>query len=252
VVMHDVPAWMSDRVVRELGLSVAGAVGTSPFDQDALQAAAGRLASSPWVRRVERIARSGNGKIDVHADYREPIALIEHRDGSGIVHGYHMVDADSIRLPVVYKLEHLPKLGLPLIRGVHQAPPDAGRTWPGGDLKAGIELAEIVNRQPWSTQVRAIDVTNYGGRRYVGEPQLKLLTKLDDDDDPRNNAGVAWGRAPGDEQFYEPPTATKLANMAQLLRRYSTIDADGKVVDLFRDVVHIHPVENAVNYTVSQ
>jgi hypothetical protein len=253
VVLRNVPVWMSDLVVHELGTIVTAALDGNPFDQAALRQASRELEANAWVRQVTRISRQPGNRIDIDAVYREPAAVIEQRDPvQQTIIGFCLVDSKGVRLPAVYQREHLPKLDLPLVRGVLKAPPEPGRPWPGGDVQAGIALAQVIAVQPWRKQVQAIDVSNHGGRRHVAQAHLKLLTQLDDDDDPLNNPGVAWGRAPGEEQFYEPDTTTKLSNLTQLLRRYNTIDANGRVVDLFRDVVHIHAQDEPSDYTVSR
>ena len=228
------PGWMSKQILRQLHTTVRPTLGANPFDRLSLQATAANLQASPWVHRVHRVIRRPDGRLEVRAEYREPAALIEARDG------YHLVDNQGIRLPLIYKAETARKMGLPVLQGVEKAPPRAGRLWGGGDVQAGLRLALLVDGQSWSNQVAAIDVSNYGGRRFEARPHLKLLTELDGDGDPRNNPGVRWGRAPGNEQFYEPSARTKLRHLRQVLRRFRRIDAAGQIVDVFSDSVLIH------------
>jgi hypothetical protein len=228
------PGWMSEQILRQLRSTVEPALVPDPFDRLSLREAAADLQASPWVDRVRRVIRRPDGRVEIRAEYREPAALVKARDG------YHLIDEQGIRLPLIYEAETAREMGLPVIQGVDRAPPRAGRLWAGGDVQAGLRLAVLVQDQPWAEQVRAIDVNNYGGRRFDARPHLKLLTELDGDGDPRNNPGVRWGRAPGNEQFYEPSAEKKLQHLNQVLRRFRRIDASGQIVDVFGDSVLIH------------
>ena len=229
VELHEAPVWLSGYVGEQLRTAVSAAVEADPFDQQSLRRAAEHLRLSPWVQRVRRVVRRPDGVVEVHASYREPVALVEARDG------YHLVDRRGVRLPAVYTADTIDRLGLGVIRNVNAAPPRAGRVWRGDDVRAGLELAQVVAEQLWREQVEAIDVANYGGRIDPGRPHLVLRT---------GEGLVRWGRPPGREKFYEPHTQRKLHHLDLVLERFGTIDADGRVVDIFRDNVLIHPDED--------
>lgn len=224
--LHEAPVWLSGYVGERLRTTVSASVEADPFDQQSLQRAARNLQLSPWVRRVRRVIRRPDGVIEVRAAYREPVALVQARDG------YHLIDRDGVRLPAVYEPGVIGQLGLEVIRNVNAAPPRAGRVWRGDDVRAGLKLAQLVARQPWHEQVEAIDVANYGGRIDPGRPHLVMHTE---------GGLVRWGRPPGQARFYEPHTQRKLHHLDLVLERFGAIDAGGQVVDVFRDNVLIHP-----------
>jgi len=239
VVMVDAPQWMPDEVIENLRNTVAATVDPDPFNSQSLAEAAERLEASAWVTGITRLHRQPAGRIDVVADYRRPVALIQGAEG------YHLVDARGIRLPLIYPEDRAWQLGLPMIQGVDQPPPHAGEPWGGGDVRAGLRLGMLIAAQPWSEQVHAVDVSNYGGRLDRGQPHLALVT---------DDGLVRWGRAPGEEKFFEPTIDVKLAHVELVLRKFGSIDAGGQVVDVFGDTVVTYPRAEAatLRYTSDQ
>ena len=232
----DAPQWMPGPVVDGLRATVAATVNPNPFDGASLEAAAAELQQSPWIERIYRVHRQPAGQIDVIAAYRRPIALIQAEDGC------HLVDVRGTVLPLVYPIDKAQALGLPIVQGVAQAPPRAGEAWPGGDVRAGLRLGLLVSTQSWADQVLAIDVSNYGGRLTAGKAHLSLLTA---------DGAVRWGRAPGDEQFYEPPAATKLAHIDLMIRKFASLTPGRQDVDVSGDTIVTYPRAEAatVQYT---
>lgn len=236
VVLIDAPPWMRPRTVEQIRQTVAATVDPNPLDQRSLAAAATALGKIAWIEEVQRVTRGYDGRIEVRAVYRAPVAVVEARDG------YHLVDAAGVKLPDVYTAQQLDDLHLPVITGVRHAPPAEGWSWAGEDVKAGLKLAMLLGGEAVMRQVQAIDVSNYAGRARNAEPQIKLLTKRDGDDDPSNNPGVGWGRAPGEEGIYEPPAAQKVLMLRRVMRQYGSIDAGGQIVNVFSDTPMIHPL----------
>lgn len=236
VVLIDAPAWMRPNSAEQIRQTVAATVNPNPLDQPSLAAAAEALGRIAWIERVLRVTRGYDGRIEVLAVYRSPVAVVEARDG------YHLIDAAAVKLPDVYTAGQLDDLHLPVIAGARLAPPAEGYAWGGEDVKAGLKLALLLGGEPMVRQVKAIDVSNHAGRRSHAEPQIKLLTKRDGDDDPTNNPGVGWGRAPGAEGIYEPPAAQKVLMLRRVLRQYGSIDAGGQIVNVFSDTPMIHPL----------
>lgn len=230
----DAPAWLGESRIAELESEVAAVVRADPLDRRSLDKAAAMLASNAWVERVRRIDRGYRGRVDVHLIYREPVALVGARDG------FHLVDAEARRLPGVYPYQQVKALGLPAITGVSAAPPAEGDPWPGADVRAGLKLAMLLAGTPWAAQVRAVDVANHAGRADRSYPHLSIITA---------DGTVRWGRTPGEESIYEPPVDEKLAMLERIADSYrGSIDAGGRVVDVFLDTPMIHS-ESAVRYT---
>ena len=244
IVLQKVPVWMPPQVSDDLFKQLRAALEGDPFNSLSLQEASAALEASPWVRHVQRVGRVAGDKVEVLAEYRQPVAMVLTNQE------LHLVDRDGFRLPLVYAADSGAdrKTRLPVITGVTEKPPRAGELWPGADVRAGLKLAGIVSTQSWGASVRAVDVTNYGGRLRKGDPQLVLMT---------TRGQVRWGRAPGDEQFYEPSTAKKIKSIESIIRKTDShsIDAGGQVVDVFSDAVLIHSSSadaDAIRYTLGQ
>jgi hypothetical protein len=220
------PEWMPPVVIEDIQQRVRRAIDGGPLDQTALQDAAHELRASAWVQSVTRIIRRPGGLVEVQAAYRIPTALIE--SAGPLV----LVDDQGVRLPLDYDPAMSSRVKLPVIRGVRQSAPPSGDVWKGDDLQAGLRLARLIATQPWIEQVRAVDVSNFSGRIDRARPHLVLVTA---------RGQVRWGRAPGDEQFFEPPAAVKLENLHQVVRKFKSIDANGRTVDVHSDAVLIHP-----------
>ncbi len=221
VELVDAPSWMNPIVYQELCQSVADQVYQDPFDHDGLERAVLVLSVSPWVERVNRVRRSSDGRLLVEAVYRAPVAVVEGRDG------YHLVSRDGVRLPGLYLRGQLAELGLPVVVGVAQAPAQAGQVWPGGDLRAGLDLVHLLNGQPYVKQISCVDVS---GRDAQGRIRLLLRTA---------QGMVRWGLPPGMEQVIEPDAQTKLSRLNEVYRQRGVIDAGGKVVDVYGATVFV-------------
>ena len=241
VVLQKVPLWMPASVSTDIFRQLAANLESDPFNNLSLQEASATLQSSPWVRRVLHVGRVPGGNIEVLAEYRQPVAMV----ASG--RELHLIDREGFLLPLKYPLDSGVdrKTHLQVITGVSEKPPREGEMWPGPDVRAGLKLAAVVAAQGWSDSVRAVDVSNYGGRQRRADPHLVLMT---------TQGQVRWGRAPGDEQFYEPATDRKLKSIESIIRKTDsrTIDAGGQIVDVFGDSVLIHsPAEaSGIRYTL--
>lgn len=215
----DMPDWMDLGWANEVKQSVAMHVSADPFDTESLQQAANALAANPWVDHVERVVRVEHGRVQVHATYRQPIAVIRWGDD------YHFVAEGMIKLPHVYRFEDLAQPCPPVIEGMRSPPPAVGQSWLGADLRAGVALADLVARQPrLLAEVSAIDVTNYNGRANPALPHLAVRFH----DRP---GYVLWGRPPGEEDFGERRAEEKITRLISLLDRPGLFDA-GQAIDI--------------------
>lgn len=224
VALLGMPNWMPPQVMEEIQSLVKRTIDGSPFDRLTLEEATHELRANAWVKSVDRIVRRPGGVVEVRAAYRVPAALVQSNAK------YCLVDSEAVRLPLEYDDSLLATVKLPVIRGVKAAQPAAGQAWSGGDVQAGLKLAAVIVTQTWIDQVKAIDVTNFGGRIDRGRPHLALQTR---------RGQVRWGRPPGDEHFYEPAASAKLQSIQQIMRKFKTIDANGRTVDVHGDTVLI-------------
>lgn len=236
VVLHDLPTWIGTRRADSIKQVVLAHVSNNPMDRASLEAVNVALSNNPWIAEVKLVQRRDAGQVDVFVDYRTPVALVGAKDG------FHLVDADGRRLPDVYPYAQLKDLGLPAITGARHAPPQEGKVWPGDDLQNGLAMVRTMTGQPWSPQVRAIDVTNHRGRENRAKPHLLLVTQ---------QGLVNWGRAPGEEGIYEPSAERKLAMLARVADAYGgRIDAAGQEVDVYTDTPLIR-ARSTVRYTAT-
>ncbi|MEX2671564.1 MAG: hypothetical protein WD294_05570 [Phycisphaeraceae bacterium] len=228
VELVDTPAWMDERLVDHLRREIELMIDADPFDRDALKHAAEQLTHKPWIEHVQRVVRTGTGAIEVHAVYRRPTALIQAEDG------FHLVDRHGVRLPARYSSDQAEATGLLVIKGVRQPPPLEGRLWLGDDVQAGLKLARLVRQADWSEDVVAVDVHNFAGRLSESSPHIVLPTQY--------GGILRWGRALGQEQFYEPAAEIKLRHVERVRRQSpsGTICAGGRIVDVWSDTVYIH------------
>jgi hypothetical protein len=209
------PGWMSPTLAAELRTAVAFELGEDPLDGIALQHAVKALSASPWVAHVDRIERLPGGKARVHAQYRRPVAVVETS------RGYQLVDAEGVVLPQSYRLAELAAVGLKPIEGVTAPMPTPGRAWDDARLTAALSLIRLLEPQPWYTQITSIDA---GGQDQRGRIRLVLHT---------DRGQVTWGLPPGHEQLVEPAPAVKLQRLTDMYANYRSIDAGGRVVDVF-------------------
>lgn len=216
VLLADAPGWMSPEVRARVATAVAEQVSSNPLDGASLREAARALASEPWVARVERVQRLASGKVEVRADYRQPMAVVEGLDG------YHLVDDQGYKLPGLYYRDQVGRLGLPLIVGVQAAPPGRpGQQWPGDDLQAGLDLVKLLAGERFFNQIESFDV---GTRDNRGRLRLALRTRT---------GMVLWGLPVGQESAVEQSAMTKVSWLRRVNAEKGSVDAGGKVVHVY-------------------
>lgn len=224
------PAWMNPAIASDV---LTAAQPTSPSqttDRKTLEGRAQALAKSPWVRSVKAVRRTyGNAPgdtIEITADFRTPVALVRWQDA------YWYVDAEGVRLPERFNEAQLHQMlaagGKPLFRvieGVAHFPDDAGKPWPGKDLRAGLELVNLLSDKPYADQITRIDVGNYDGRINANESQINLITRYD--------TQVRWGQAPSSSAFFvEQRVDRKLDVLQQACRQTGRVDMNLPWIDL--------------------
>lgn len=218
------PAWLETfpGFASRLQQVVAAPLTMDPLDGQSLALASTALKKTGWIAEVSRIQRTASG-IEVHATFRTPAAVVEHKQG------YVLVDVNGLLLPGVYRAAHLPQLGLPLITGVNdRKPAQSGQPWPGTDIPAALTLIETLADQPYRGQIQAIDVSSRDNR---GRLRMALVT---------TNGLVRWGLPPGQEHPVEPIAAQKKKWLQDVYNQRGSIDAGGRVVDVSGPAVYIH------------
>lgn len=215
--LRGVPDWASAAgwVVEDVLAAAALPPDADLFDPTLGERLAANVQTCGWVQRVQRVTKRADGVIVIHASFRTPRALVEHKER------LYLVDDEGVRLPTApAKPADVRTHEYFIVTGVRSTPPLEGRAWgaPDGaaDLHAGLALVRTlealdVHRLPLRASIRSVDVGNWRRRENAAEGQLRLRTT-----DPPTI--VQWGLAPGDEGDIEPAVHDKL----ELLRKVFT------------------------------
>jgi len=228
----DAPPWMAHgSLLRQEIITLVGRqLSTDPLGAMDLDRAVHALRESAWIEEVHRIERIAVDKVNVHAVYRVPTALIATLDARRKTdRGYHLIDAHGVRLLAhPYPPDRLPDTNLPLIQGVKSAAPNAGELWSGDEIQAALQLIALLQTRPYYEQIAAIDVAH---RDRLGRIRMQIVAT--------NGGRIDWGFPPGKEHVMEPHAQFKLAGIDEFYRMYNMIAAPQKVVEVFNDVVMV-------------
>jgi hypothetical protein len=222
----DLPPWLRNPNQAQFVEQRTADAGLLPSDRvndpDLPRRVAERLGRSPWIARVREVRADASGRMRVSAEFREPLALVE-RDGVTYV-----VDGEGVLLhewKPVGQVDHREWYVLYGVRG--PVPAEAGQTWEGGDVRAGLALvryllqAEAAGRLPFRALLRAVDVANVGRRvdRKAGELRIRTVPP---------ETVIHWGLAPRTEFSVEARPEEKLARMNALYER-KTLTTGGNI-----------------------
>jgi hypothetical protein len=110
-----------------------------------------------------------------------------------------------------------------IIEGVARpAPKNAGQKWTGEDLHAALDLEALLldpANQPFTHEIRKINVANFGGRHDPREAQLVLYT--------RYGTEVRWGRpVKAADRFIEVDPGRKIDYLRHVYKDYGRVDAN--------------------------
>lgn len=236
VVLENRPAWMSDGLADDIARTAAPASTHSSFDHQLLVETADLLQQNPWVEEVNSVRRVYGQRpgdtLEIDCRYRAPAALVKWGQY------YWLVDDKGFVLPEQYTVADLPRIAfapdgsvnLRIIQGVAHAPARSGQHWLGEDLAGGLELARLLASRPCTQQIRAIDVSNFAGRKNIEDPQIVLITQY--------GTQIRWGRPPGaGDAFIEVSPTQKLAAIQNVWERTHRVDANQPWIDVRFDRV---------------
>ena len=224
------PVWMNATIHEQILAAARSDAASLSTDRQALAGHAIRLSDSPWVKGVKSVRRvygEGPGDtIEIEAVYRTPVALVHWHEG------YWYVDAEGVRLPEKFNDAQVRQMtaagGRPLFRvleNIASGPAAVGKAWPGKDIKAGLELVNLLADKGYADQIVRIDVANYDGRLNANESQINLLT--------RYGTQVRWGQPPSSTAFFvEQKVDRKLEVMQQACRQSGRVDMNLPWIDL--------------------
>ncbi|MEX0775616.1 MAG: hypothetical protein WD042_07855 [Phycisphaeraceae bacterium] len=222
ITFRNAPAWMPANFTYRLQQLLAEQASDDPMDTTGLRRVLLTLERCGWVETIDRVQRTPGG-IEVAAAFRMPAAIVDQRDN------YRLIDAQGVMLPGVYRPQHIARLRLPMISGVIQpAPAMHGQPWAGDQIPAALLLLHVIADQPYMAQVQAVDVSQ---RDVRGRLRMALVTA---------QGLVQWGLPPGTEQPLEPSVGVKMAWLLNVYRQTRSIDAGGRIVEVYGPAVFIH------------
>jgi len=196
------PIWMNDRLAGEVAGRLAKALPAqgSTLDHGLLMELHGILSRDGWIQQVNSLRRdrvAGRDVILIDCAYRTPLAIARWDKGREAI--YQLVDGNGVMLPIRYEPDEVRAImdgddrstNLRVITGLVREPPSApGARWDSPHLRAGLEVAALLQDEPAARDIVLIDVSNVGSR---DASQVILWTTADTE--------IRWG---------QPPSATDL------------------------------------------
>lgn len=175
-------------------------------------AASARIASAfsfhPWVRKVVAVRKLPGGAVDVHLQYRKPVAMVfvisRHPEIKG--RSFFAIDEDGVLLPTAeFSREETMKY-------LHIEIPDVyptggvGSSFGDGRITGAAKVAAAVETGQQILRVRSIQLDD--SSRTSPVPQYKLFAS--------DGREFFWGSAPGQELYGEPTAVAKVRQLIQL------------------------------------
>jgi len=176
----------------------------SLLDSQASAKIASAFAVNPWVRRVISVRKLPGGAIDVHLEYRRPVAMV-HVVKSDQKDYFFPIDGSGVLLPTTEFAQ------AETLDYIHIEVPSVYPTGVLGSafgdyrVEAAAKLADILAQHRERIHLRSISVR--GDSRTNEVPQLELTTT--------DNRCFTWGSPPGMERLEERPAELKLQALLQ-------------------------------------
>jgi hypothetical protein len=184
------------------------------MEGDLCASIAQRLHNVAWVKKVNRVHRFSDGRVEIDCSYRNPVAMV--RTTGGML----LVDDEGVLLPGRYA----PDSNLLAIEGVEMPPPDPGQRWDAPELRAGLDLVQIFGKERFASQITGVSVGNYRGRQDRRAAHIELATD-------REGSRIIWGSAPG-EEIEENTLEQKVKLLRSNFKQYGHVDANHGVIDV--------------------
>ncbi len=249
VVLANRPSWMSDLLCQQICAAARPDKPHSALDPKALQVAwdalKHNLRVSPWIKQIHHVkllyGQKPGDTLEIDCEYRIPVALVHGQtaptptDPTG--DHYYLVDADGVALPERYKPEQLGKvvyghdgrMNIRVIEGISNPPPALpGKTWPGGDIRAGLEMVRALAGHPYTEEIMKVDMTNFQGRVDERESHIVLWTNH------TPPTQIRWGRPESDKGsgIVEIPPRDKMLYLEKVFQQFGRVDAGRPWIDI--------------------
>jgi len=183
-------------------------------------AAAARIASAfsfhPWVRKVVAVRKLPGGEVDVHLEYRKPVAMVfvisRHPEIQG--RSFFAVDQDGVLLPTTefsrqetMKYMHIEIPDVYPTGGVGSQFGD-GRITGAARVAAALDLCRTV------LPIRSVQLDD--SSRTSPVPQYKIRAT--------DSREFFWGSSPGEELYGEPLAEEKIRQLLEISSRAASTD----------------------------
>ena len=256
------PEWMPESLARQLVIDLTPP-DSGPYDRDLPAKVYDLAVANPWIRQVTWVRRHRNddpnvATIDLHADFRKPIACIGRQSKPAFVSadGFHLPThqvprwvthvrrSDGSQRQVCFVTRQAVPPGVrakPIhyvkISGVRRAPPGYGKKWPGLDLDAGVQMVALVVDRPYVNQIAVADVRNYAGRGLKqGQAHLAYYAQVGRSE----TTEIRFGRFPEPGGDYNVQTERKLSYLdAYVARNKGRLAGLHSYIELRFDGLHV-------------
>jgi hypothetical protein len=183
----------------------------SLIDPAATARIASAFSSHPWVSKVVAVRKLPGGQVDVHLQYRVPVAMVyvvsRHPDVNGRP-GFFAIDEQGVLLPTTeFTREHT-------MRYVHIEIPDVYPTGGVGSLFGdpriigAAKLAALI--APYRERLDTRSIQLHESSRTSPVAQYQLVT--------HSGESLLWGSPPGQEIYGERKADEKLQ---ELIKRFN-------------------------------
>ncbi len=211
VVLADPPEWLDEEASQEIRRTVLELARKDSTDPKLPAKAAVALSGSIWIERIPpaAIVNDRQGRLIINCEYRKPLAMVT---GPTVL---VRVSADGLVLPGKYKRTAPEAKLYRRILGVTTEAPEAGVKWKAADFQAGVALLKLIDGRPVGSEITAVDVSNYKGRKNPTKAHLVLMSE---------EAYLYWGRAIGTEGRLEADHLSKLKNLEVLFLELGSLN----------------------------
>ncbi len=174
----------------------------SLLDSQATAKIASAFATHPWVGRVISVRKLSGGTVEVHLEYRQPVAMVHVFKPNQVDSGSYFfpVDGEGTLLPTTEfaqseTLDYL-HIEIPNVypTGV------VGGSFGDSRVEAAAKLAAVLSPHRAQIAIRSIGI--HGDSRETEVPQLEVITT--------DSRRLFWGSPPGLERLGEPTAQMKL------------------------------------------
>ena len=212
VVLAEPPEWLDEEATEQIRRTVLDLAAKDRTDPKLPAKAVAALSKSIWIKRIPPagIVNDRRGRLIINCEYRKPLAMVT---GPTVL---VRVAADGLVLPGKYKRTASEAKLYRRILGVTTEAPKAGAKWEAADLQAGVALLKLIDPRPFGSEITAVDVSNYKGRKNPTKAHLVLMTD--------EQAYLYWGRAIGTEGRLEADHLTKLKNLNALFLQLGSLN----------------------------